>query len=266
MLRHAGVSMNRIVLATGVAIAAFTGSAFAADLPSRHSTQVFAPPPPIPLFTWTGFYVGVQAGYEFGRDNAALAVPALGSAPYGYSPNGVVGGGHAGYNYQFSSIFGGNGAVVGIEGDVEGADYRRGATTAGLGSTTTRSDVKGSIRGRFGVAVDRVLFYATGGAAFADFQTRYDATPLFGAGAVDSFDHSRVGYTVGGGVEYAFMNTFSVRAEYRYSDYGTFTDQLVNAAPGLGASARHRETDNRVEAGVSYKFDTVVPAPVVAKY
>ena len=81
--------------------------------------------------------------------------------------------------------------------------------------------------------------------------------PGFGA----TFDRSRVGYTVGGGVEYAFMNNFSVRAEYRYSDYGAFTDAL-----GAGATVVHRETDNRVEAGMSYRFNSIVPAPVVAKY
>ena len=135
------------------------------------------------------------------------------------------------------------------------------------GSTaSTQSDIKGSIRGRLGFGINRALFYATGGAAFADFNTRYNTIPAFGAGAFDAFDRTRTGYTVGGGVEYAFLNYLSVRAEYRYTNYGTFTDPLGAAAPGLNASVSHHETDNRVQAGFSYKFDSIVPAPVTARY
>ena len=274
MLRHDGDVMVKSLPRRGLAAIAFASvaliqgvavqSAMAADLPSKTATPVFAAPPSIPVFSWTGFYAGVQAGYQFGRDRASLASPFLGSASLGFNPNGVAGGGHAGYNYALQPVFGGSPLVVGIEGDIEGADDRKAAGAfGGLAATSTRSDIKGSVRGRLGIAVDRVLFYATGGAAFADFATRYDAAPL--AGGTNTFDRSRAGYTVGGGIEYAFMNDFSVRAEYRYSDYGTFTDTLTPAAPGL-ATVTHRETDNRVEAGVSYKFNSILPAPVVAKY
>ena len=102
------------------------------------------------------------------------------------------------------------------------------------------------------------MFYATGGAAFAEFRTNYATTLGF-----DNLSHTRVGYTVGGGVEYAITNNFSLRGEYRYSDFGTFTD-FANAS-GFGA-VRRRETEQRAQVGFSYKFDTAVPAPVVARY
>ena len=85
------------------------------------------------------------------------------------------------------------------------------------------------------------------------------------SGALDLTSHTRVGYTVGGGIEYAFTNNLSVRAEYRYTDFGSFTDNLANSTGGL-VNVSHRETDNRVQAGFSYKFDTFTPAPVVARY
>lgn len=253
---------------TGVALVVMSGMAMAADLPSKTAPAQFEAPPPIPVFNWTGFYVGAQAGYGFGRDSAALRRPAA-TAFYGYNPHGIVGGFHAGYNYQLPAIAPETKVVLGVVADVDGADYKSGGYPFGgilAGTTaTTQSDIKGSVRGRVGVGVNRVLFYATGGAAFANFDTRYSSASAFGAGAVSTHDRTRTGYTVGGGIEYAFLNYVSVRAEYRYTNYGTFTDALGGAAPGLNAAVAHRETDNRVQAGISYKFESIVPS-VTARY
>ncbi len=259
--------IKKLLLST-VAITACAGTAFAADLPSRRAPPVYVPPPAIPLFTWTGLYVGGQVGYEFGRSNAYASNPALGGlAAAGSKPTGVIGGGHVGYNYAMGGIpaFGGLGStfVVGIEGDVDGSSYKTNYMLGGI-NNSTRQDIQGSVRGRLGVAVDRALFYATGGVAFGDLGNTYINTLN---GRSDSFSHTRVGYTVGGGVEYAITNNFSLRAEYRYTDFGRFSDNLTNATGG-GVNVRHHETDNRVQAGFSYKFDTFSPlaSPVVARY
>jgi len=261
-----------------VALATIAGSAFAADLPSRRAPPVYAPPPPIPVFSWTGFYVGGQVGYEFGRSNAFAysAATGAGLAANSSSPDGVIGGGHIGYLFStqslpvLGSLFGGNGSagfgtggVIGIEGDVDGNNYRSAYGLGGIANYTSQP-IQGSVRGRLGVAFDRVLFYATGGAAFGDLRNTYVNT--FN-GLSDTYSHTRVGYTVGGGVEYAFTNNFSVRVEYRYTDFGSFTDNLTNSTAGA-VNVSHRETDNRVQAGFSYKFDTFSPvaAPVVARY
>ena len=74
-----------------------------------------------------------------------------------------------------------------------------------------------------------------------------------------------MGYTVGGGVEYAISNNWSLRAEYRYTDYGSFTENLAASQAG-GLNVRHHETNNRVQAGFSYRFETPVVAPIVARY
>ena len=86
--------IKKLLLST-VTLGALSVSAFAADLPSRRAPPVYVPPP-IPVFTWTGFYVGGQVGYQWGRSNGtALAARGGGAAGSG-SPNGILGGGHVG--------------------------------------------------------------------------------------------------------------------------------------------------------------------------
>ena len=243
--------------------------AMAADLPSHRAPPVYVPPPMLPTFTWTGFYVGGQVGYEFGRSRAVAFAPGLGVlAIAGGNSNGVIGGAHVGYNYALSALpifggFGGAHLVVGVEGDVDGSSARSSYALGGI-NVSTNDDIQGSARGRLGIAVDRVLFYATGGAAFGGLSNTYINSLN---GLADSYNHTRVGYTVGGGVEYAISNNLSVRAEYRHTDFGRVTDNLANAAAGA-ANASTREVDNRVQAGFSYKFDMFSPvaAPVVARY
>lgn len=254
-------------VSTALGLALLSTTAMAADLPSRRAPPVYVPPP-VPAFTWTGFYVGAQAGYEFGKSNA-LAINNASGAVVGNSANenGFIGGGHVGYLFSTQSLpflggFGNNlfggGLVAGVEGD---ANYSSARANYLLGAIqdSSRDQVQGSVRGRLGVAVDRVLFYATGGAAFGGLQNNYVTALGF-----DSLNHTRVGYTVGGGVEYAFTNNWSVRAEYRYTDFGSYTNNLANATAGV-VNVRQRETDNRVQAGISYHFNTFA-APVVARY
>ena len=145
--------------------------------------------------------------------------------------------------------------MIGIEADLTGADYRGSVGTGIFGNPAiqTKSEVQGSVRGRVGIAVDRALFFVTGGAAVAEFKDQYFS--------VLNFSHDRIGYTVGGGVEYALTTNWSLRGEYRYSDFGTFSDNLF----GL-ASVRQRNIMQRATVGFSYKFDTPMAAPVVARY
>ena len=255
--------MIRKVLLSSVALMAIGATAFAADLPSRRAPPVYVPP--IPVFSWTGFYVGAQAGYAFGRETSVFVPGFVGAAvlpTFGASPSGFIGGGHVGYNlstqsFPFLGGFGGSGGIIGLEGDVDGTTAHKVYPLLGA-SQGVFNTIQGSIRGRIGFAYDRVLFYATGGAAFGEFK---NSTSF--AGFTDLTDTTRVGYTVGGGIEYAITNNWSARVEYRYSDFGTVNQPLVVTAPGFSLS--HRETQQRVQVGVSYKFDTTV-VPVVARY
>ena len=257
--------MTKKLLMTTVALVALSGTAFAADLPSRRAPPVYVPPPAIPVFTWTGLYVGGQIGYEFGSSNAYASNPVFGGlASTSGSPKGIIGGAHVGYNYGLPGFgYSGTTGVIGIEGDVDGANYKSTYALGGF-SNSTSQPIQGSVRGRLGIAVDRALFYGTGGVAFGDLKNTY-LNPFNGLS--DSSSHTRVGYTVGAGVEYAITNNWSLRAEYRYTDFGHFTDNLANSSAG-GVNVRHHEKDNRVQVGFSYKFDTFSPiaSPVVARY
>ena len=253
--------MIKKMLLSTVTLGALAGTAFAADLPSRRAPPVYIPPP-IPVFTWTGLYVGGQVGYEFGKSNAyAASATGVGLSAAGAKSNGIIGGAHVGYNFSTQTLgmgnfggFGGGGLVFGVEGDVDGSNYKSNYQLGAI-SDASRQNIQGSVRGRLGVAFDRVLVYGTGGVAFGDLQNNY----TFGA-LNSSLSHTRVGYTVGGGLEYAISNNWSLRGEYRYTDFGSFNDSIG------AVNVRHHETDNRVQGGFSYKFDTFVPAPVVARY
>lgn len=263
--------MRKILLST-IAFAAMAGTAFAADLPTEKGPPAFAPPPP-PVFSWTGVYIGGQVGYEWGHTSPALDLGPGGIVGIpGFHDQGVVGGGHVGYNYEVGSLGGflpglggtGGGIVVGLEGDVNGASYSGSEDVLGAGALFLhdRTEVDASIRGRLGVAFDRVLIYGTGGAAFGSIRQSIDAPGIFGEG----HETGRVGWTAGGGIEYAIDNNWSVRAEYRYTDYGHY--DVAFAPLGVPVNLRYHDTDNRVQAGFSYKFGEVPPPapPVVAKY
>lgn len=273
--------MRRYLLAAA-ALIGLGGSAFAADLPSLKAPPAYEPP----TFTWTGFYVGGQAGYQWGATNFDPApysilgetyINGFGTTPVspdstglpGYNTSGFVGGGHIGYNWQVDYL------VAGVEADVEGSSYSgSGSGTGSAGgpglpptpvanpsfsSYTTRIPIEASFRGRIGVTFDRALFYATGGGVWADVTNNFTAP----SGATDSFSASRFGWTVGAGLEYAIDPNWSVRAEYRYTDIGAYNIFLANTYPGDFTNLHL--VDNSVRVGFSYRFD-FAPSPVVAKY
>ncbi len=254
-----------------VAMLSAAGAAFAADLPNRR--EVFAPAasPVIvpPTFTWSGFYVGVNAGYNF-RDNSATTVGtpgfvALGAAVPGslsVGRDGFIGGAQIGWNQQYGNV------VAGVEADFQGLEsQRRGSsfTSPALGGLTTaatsRMDYFGTVRARLGyVPMDRLMIYVTGGLAYGN--PRNDAAVgAAGTGALwaGSSDATRFGWTVGGGLEYALTNQWTAKLEYLYYDLGrrTVTANPINAAAaatGVAYQARFENTGQIVRAGVNYKF------------
>lgn len=248
--------MIRRLLLSASALAAVIGSAAAADLPSRAAPPAYVPPP---AFTWTGLYLGGQVGYGWGKDSFSAQSPnsaffATGST----SPSGVVGGAFVGYNLQLGQY------VAGVEGDAEGTSISK-SSGGILGTQKTKIPVQGSIRLRLGVAFDRALLYVTGGAAFAGIDNTYQTFAGF-----DSIGKTRTGWTVGGGIEYALNPNWTIRAEYRYTDFGSFNDYPVNSfgpipVLGLGSFVHHHVTENAVRGGVAYKFGAPA-APVVATY
>jgi outer membrane immunogenic protein len=277
-----------------VSLAALSTASLAADLPSRRAPPIYIPPA-IPVFTWTGFYIGGNAGYAFNgsststivaNDAFATTVQNLGQAPgvIGSNPKGFTGGGQIGYNYQvggFSLLGPTTGLLVGVEADAAYINDRSNTLfTGALGIPTTSSsrlDFLGTARGRIGVTFDQFLVYGTGGFAYGGAR---GSTSIVGpaGGYAGGYDTIRTGYTYGGGVEYAlpttsFLNFFNssavtIKAEYLHYDLGTKSYDIAGngVATGSSYSVRSHLKGDLVRAGLNFKFGSLVPAPVVARY
>jgi outer membrane immunogenic protein len=287
--------LRRTLLASAGAIA-LTGAAFAADLSSRAPPPVFLPPPPV--FTWTGFYIGINAGGHFGGSKTEFTgtdddVFGLGTAlDQGLIPqtgangsSGFIGGGGFGYNYQINSF------VLGLEVDFDGATGHSNLNTA-FGANTgllpvffngsQSLDWFGTLRGRLGwTPVDHLLIYGTGGLAFGNSVASFSVVQSTANPPLSDFASSSrsVGWTVGAGLEYALPNdwsNWSVKVEYLYYDLGNTTSTVVYSYPNADFSCltcefssltgQTRHNGSIVRAGLNYKFHWWVPAPVVAKY
>lgn len=216
------------------------GAANAADF-----SEPYRAPPPVPFFSWTGFYVGADLGYTWGRDHTTEYVTASGAFTgfqWDYKANSFVGGLFAGGNYQIGSF------VLGAEADIEALRLKGGFFDP-PGSGDTRLDWQGSFRGRAGYAVDKTLFYGTGGLAFADISHTYSNLIT---GISETTAGIRTGWTAGGGVEFALTPQILARAEYRYTDFGTYRYDSLTAFPGLTGQQAPRFSTVRV--GAAYKF------------
>ncbi len=228
--------MKKTVLA-GVALIALATSASAADLAVRGpATYTKAPPMVAPIVNWAGLYAGVMGGYGWSSDN-------------GNDFKGGFGGGTVGYNWQASQL------VFGVEVDAAASDIKASAISQGVSVSDSIRGI-GSVTGRFGVAVESALLYVKGGYAWAD--NRVNAT----AGALslsDSKLHS--GWTIGAGVEYMFLPSWSAKAEYMYADFGS-QNYFGNVVPGGIDSGRQQI--HTIKAGLNYHFN--FGGPVVAKY
>jgi outer membrane immunogenic protein len=260
--------MLKTLLLASAAVTA-SGAVLAADLPRRAAPPLL--PVAVPVFTWTGAYFGINAGYAFNGDtrfdrtvgnlannNAALAV-GLRPVAARVRDEGFTGGGQVGYNYQFGA---GSGIVVGIEADAAYTDLDRVSTlsnTTNFGPLVTPVagavtrvnqyrgglDFLGTVRGRIGYAFDRFLVYGTGGFAYGGVNNRAifyapgSATLAFFDGRQNDIE---TGYAYGGGIEYAvptdsvfqrlnFFNSNAVTLKVEYLHY-ELGDRRI-AIPGV---------------------------------
>jgi opacity protein-like surface antigen len=276
-------------LLIGVAAAGLLSNAgvSAADFPSR-----LAPPPPpppsfdpTPVVSWTGLYVGLNAGVDIRTHNNPVfeAGGLFPSAASNLVPNvpgsgtGFTTGAQIGYNLQAGSFVYGAEADINYRDPVGSMNGTFPTNPVGYGAafpsyTLTgfnRDDWFGTVRGRFGFASDRALFYVTGGLAYG--QTGGGAVTVnSAAGPGVAFTTAgaavRAGWALGGGFEYAIASNWTVKGEYLHVDLGTNTSVYSAGGGALTYTLRRRNTDDIVRVGVNYKFGGPVIDTVVAKY
>lgn len=288
------------ILAAAAVGAAMT-PALAADLPVK------ARPVPVPVvaaYSWTGFYIGANAGYSWGRDPIDVAATArirefrafqtpaetlvadTGVVPFPLAAGtanvqGALAGGQAGYNWQ-SGVF-----VYGFETDLQWTGQKGGVTfcfppACGLGAFQGTIDHKidwfGTFRARAGALIDpRVLIYATGGLAYGQVVTTATGGVVGQPFATLSSKGTRAGWTIGGGIEGALSNNWTVKAEYLYMDLGNApsvsgaTQTIFPNVPQGGfttvldttVATGGKVRDHIFRLGVNYRFG---PEPIVARY
>lgn len=252
--------MKLLPLSLSVTVAILIGSAaaHAADLGVRPAYS--PPPPPAPVMSWTGFYLGGNGGfggdkfqYPFtvGGPIPALGITAATSGTSSLTSSGFFGGGQAGFNWQAAPTW-----VIGAEGDFDAANIQGKANTSATvfsGSVGTTLDWFGTVRGRVGFLVTpSALFYGTGGWAYGRTTSSANAAGL-GLGATGSVGHDKNGWTAGGGLEYAFNQWLSFKTEYLFLDLGT--DSLVNGTvAGVPFSVSEKTTVHTVKAGINVRF------------
>ncbi|WP_439922762.1 outer membrane protein [Nitrobacter sp. JJSN] len=242
--------MKKILMASA-ALLTMVASASAADLYAKAPVQ-FAPG-----YNWTGFYIGANAGYAggdsvLGFNGAPLG--GLGTTSLTTTSSGFIGGGQIGYNWQAQAI------LYGFEADIQAANVKStsglgalgGGGGLGLGDIGATTNYFGTVRARFGVMPwDRSLLYVTGGLAYGQTSTSF-LLPLG--------DNTKIGWTVGAGLEYMIAPNWSVKTEYLYVDLGK-DDVNLSALAALGGglvpagiSLTEQSRMHVVRAGVNYHF------------
>ncbi len=252
----------KTLLVAGFAFGALMAPAMAADFPVKA--------PPLPVFSWTGLYIGANAGWGTLRDEALPYCTNPGGTAMGIGcpdvfggrvrGNGFLGGGQAGYNWQIGRW------VLGLETDFQGADIN-GSTVvtgpfnvvgavplSGPASYTASEKLSwlGTTRGRLGLAFDRLLIYGTGGVAYGNASVSQSLR--FAPGPQSSSATSTMtGWTAGGGLEYAFAGNWSAKVEGMFYNLGTISTSST------AVTAFHETKSFNVEGaiarvGVNWRF------------
>ena len=257
--------MKRFVLL--LASVAFVTPALAADVIYEE------PPAPAPMaevaqYNWSGFYVGGQAGVAFNRDSGAFSSDSAFAGANDDGETGFIGGGHVGYDYQFSNNF-----VLGAVADLNYIDANAdsgfaldafGGGTSGFGVENEINFV-GTVRAKAGYAMDRFMVYATGGLAYADIDSNVRGgnafnSPTASYAVSSSTDSDDVGYAVGAGFDVLATQNVSFGLEYLYTDLGETktTVDFDNVAIGgadFSASSKADLDYHSVMAKASYHFN-----------
>jgi outer membrane immunogenic protein len=224
-MKHHMALAGLAVLAAGT----LADPAAAADMTPRYQQPYVKAPMNNPVFTWTGFYLGLNGGGGWGRSTWDRTGQ--------FDLSGGVLGGTAGFNWQIGQV------VLGIEGDIDWSGVSGKTSTFCPVGCTTRNDWLGTVRGRIGYVFDRFLPYLTGGLAAGDIRA---TTPGF-AGATQT----NLGWTIGAGLEAAIAGNWSAKAEYLHIGLGNFNCGL---SCGLVVPDNVSLQSDLLRGGVNYRF------------
>ena len=237
--------MNSKLLGTGIAALAFLAGSLSTEAADLGRPVYKAPPSEVGYYNWTGFYAGINGGYGWGTSGWSV-VPGISTKPSG----GLIGG-TIGYNIQMGGL------VWGLEGDFDWAGLSGSvACVPALTFCETKSDWLATFRGRIGYSFDRWMPYLTGGGAIGDVKVTAGA-PLLGV-AISNSD-SQLGWTLGGGVEFAFINNWTAKIEYLHVDLGSFDSGPVPFVNNVSFK------QDIVRAGLNYRF-TGATGPGFGRY
>lgn len=201
---------------------------------------------------WSGFYVGVNGGFGFANAKGSGTISGL-NVSASQDLSGGIGGGQVGFNWQTGSV------VLGLESDIQASGVGESTIlcSASVCGSAVSIDNKmpwfATFRGRAGYAFDRLLFYVTGGLAYADLSSKV-TMPVGGATVeLANWSSTRAAWTAGGGVEFQISPSWFARLEYLYIDTGSFRASV--AVPGVGTlNPTLHITEQIGRAGVMYRF------------
>jgi outer membrane immunogenic protein len=259
--------MKKLFLATALFLGA-TAAAGAADFPASTMPTKVAMPAPI-LFSWTGCYIGVEGGGNWGNSEqiskSGPFIPATITGKFDLS--GGIAGGTVGCNVQTSNF------VIGIEDDFSWTN-KKGSVSDLLPfnpatTSSTREKWVETLRGRFGYTPwERFMIYGTAGVAWAGTQVVV-SNPVFGS---VSQSQTRAGWVAGVGGEWAAWSgpwgDLTLKLEYLHLgfDAHNYFDPAISPVPGFTVVTRSvKLSDDMVRAGLNWKFN-LWSTPVVARY
>jgi outer membrane immunogenic protein len=245
--------INRVLVGSALCLIPLCAQAADMRLPTKAAPFV------APVYSWTGFYLGANAGYGWGAHDTELL-------DYDHKSKGFIGGFQGGYNFQSGNV------VLGIEADWMFSDVKsddRVVFTTGPATSTTdiqhQLNYLATIRGRLGYSFGSVLPYITGGFAFAEIKSSALAVNTgFGAPFDGTFSgsdkQSHNGWVLGGGIEFSITSNWTAKVEYLHVD---LSEERYVALPQVDPTPRsHDVTIDIVRFGLNYRFG----GPVVARY
>jgi outer membrane immunogenic protein len=256
--RAGGRRMKKLIFAGAFALIAATPPATAADIP------IDAPlyRPAVVIFSWTGFYLGAHAGGGWARkDITALPFTLTGAtiagAPVGLGASGWLAGGQVGVNYQAGAfVFGAEAQAswAHLTGSAACPFTSTAAVTILAANCSAKVDALGTVAGRLGIALDRLLLYGKAGAAWANDKYNSLPTTTVLPALAFSANETRWGWMLGAGLEYAFIDNWSAKLEYNYMDFGTRGVRFVDTTGLLFLDTSIRERIQVVKVGINYRF------------